>query len=732
VLDEYQKIVAAEDAERFVEALVAASPIQALIASRQRPSWTSARRILYREVLELDQTALAMDSAEAAQVLSRRTVRSASGLAALANGWPAVIGLASVSPAEIEDQKQVPESLYRFFAEEVFGALGNDVQAGLMTLAVAPVLDRKLAAELLGSRDADAVCTAALDVGMLVERGTGLDLHPLARSFLDERARQAAVTPSTGIVRKCLQRYITSRDWDAAFDLIALSGPGGALEKLMFEALDDLLDSARLSTIETWTIFASDAELHAPVFALARSEVALRLGRYMEAQAFAETAAEQDWDQRSRALAIAGRAAHLASQEEEALELFRLAESAATTDRERRDALWGQVMCAIELELPEAASALELLRGSVRRSDHREVVRAAMCTLSHQMRLGSLDLAEADRVAQIVPALSDPLVESGFQNVYASALGLTSRYEEALEVSATLLTTLSRYKLDFAKPYAYCWSAVANSGLRRWASAHRDLNEARAAARTTRNSHGERAWVSALLRLLAQQGRYQAALALQLPDLRSTLPSDRVEVLCSRAIVLASVGRIVEARAIVEETRGSTCAIEPRVLGAAADAICAVKARDGDAMSRVAQLEDVAFSTGAVDLLVTAYRTAPELLPALFRTTGQPERLCGLIERARDSDLAHAAGYSRALDGDPRSLLSRREHEVYELLCQGLTNRQIAELLFISESTVKVHVHHIYDKLGVRSRTALTVRAALERSAQATSAIEDTDVGVAS
>ncbi len=40
-------------------------------------------------------------------------------------------------------------------------------------------------------------------------------------------------------------------------------------------------------------------------------------------------------------------------------------------------------------------------------------------------------------------------------------------------------------------------------------------------------------------------------------------------------------------------------------------------------------------------------------------------------------------------------------------LIQRLTNREIAKILFIEESTVKVHVHHIYDKLGVRSRIAL-------------------------
>jgi DNA-binding NarL/FixJ family response regulator len=42
--------------------------------------------------------------------------------------------------------------------------------------------------------------------------------------------------------------------------------------------------------------------------------------------------------------------------------------------------------------------------------------------------------------------------------------------------------------------------------------------------------------------------------------------------------------------------------------------------------------------------------------------------------------------------------------EVHELLAQGLTNEEIAKLLYISVSTTKVHVKHIYEKLGVRSR----------------------------
>ena len=52
----------------------------------------------------------------------------------------------------------------------------------------------------------------------------------------------------------------------------------------------------------------------------------------------------------------------------------------------------------------------------------------------------------------------------------------------------------------------------------------------------------------------------------------------------------------------------------------------------------------------------------------------------------------------------PRPASRPRESEVHELLAQGLTNEEIAKLLYISRSTTKVHVKHIYEKLGVRSR----------------------------
>ena len=59
-------------------------------------------------------------------------------------------------------------------------------------------------------------------------------------------------------------------------------------------------------------------------------------------------------------------------------------------------------------------------------------------------------------------------------------------------------------------------------------------------------------------------------------------------------------------------------------------------------------------------------------------------------------------------DEQPSAVLSRREEEVAALVARGLTNRQIASELSISEHTVATHVRKILRKLGLRSRAQLS------------------------
>jgi DNA-binding CsgD family transcriptional regulator len=52
--------------------------------------------------------------------------------------------------------------------------------------------------------------------------------------------------------------------------------------------------------------------------------------------------------------------------------------------------------------------------------------------------------------------------------------------------------------------------------------------------------------------------------------------------------------------------------------------------------------------------------------------------------------------------------ISKREKDVVQLICKGLSNQEISEALFISLQTVKDHIHRIFNKTGVKNRVQLT------------------------
>jgi len=82
-----------------------------------------------------------------------------------------------------------------------------------------------------------------------------------------------------------------------------------------------------------------------------------------------------------------------------------------------------------------------------------------------------------------------------------------------------------------------------------------------------------------------------------------------------------------------------------------------------------------------------------------------------LGEQWIDPEIAHRTreAEQRAASAPP---LTRRERELVELVRQGLRNRDIAIELGVTEGTVKVYLHAIFDKFGVESRTELALRAA--------------------
>src|SRR6202790_4145764 len=68
-------------------------------------------------------------------------------------------------------------------------------------------------------------------------------------------------------------------------------------------------------------------------------------------------------------------------------------------------------------------------------------------------------------------------------------------------------------------------------------------------------------------------------------------------------------------------------------------------------------------------------------------------------------------GSSRSGTSRERSPLSQREREIVQLVAQGYKNKEMADKMFISEQTVKNHLHNIFDKLGVSDRLELALYA---------------------
>ena len=182
------------------------------------------------------------------------------------------------------------------------------------------------------------------------------------------------------------------------------------------------------------------------------------------------------------------------------------------------------------------------------------------------------------------------------------------------------------------------------------------------------------------------------------------------EYFASRALLFACAGDTVEAARWAERAMSVTGHVEAQTLATCARAISALQRGGPHGHPHVKEAFALIRTHRHFDALVCAYRGFPSLLAAATEYEN-PETLGTLIQRAGDHDLAKRAGISIPRAARMNSL-TRREEEVFALLGQGRSNRQIAKALFITEVTVKVHVRHIFEKLGVRSRTEAAIVAA--------------------
>lgn len=710
VIDDYQLLAESEATETFVDALVAEPSIPFLILSRERPSWVSAKKLLYGEVAEFGRTTLAMTHEEAASVLPE-SHEEMPGLVSLAEGWPAVIGLAALLPSRISQSAgDIPETLHEYFAEELFQCLSGKLKWKLARLSIAPAINEPIARALFGG-EGEAVLRRGYRAGFLSRGPAGYEMHPLLRQFLRTKLRESYADTIVETAQSLGDAYLKTSLWDEAVAVASEFGLDHIVLQVLHEALDAALSDGRIATVERWLALGRSAAPTAPIVRFAEIEIAFRTGNAATAREKAAplvTSIATSDPLAARIYLRAGQISHLDDRLDEAVRLFSAAEAAARTPAEMRGALWSRFVSLTDLDDREGADKALASLEALPPLGVDDLLRASQARLQSALRWGGLTnaLEACASALKLVDESDDPFVRTGFLQTYGVALVLAARYSLADEIARREMGEARRFKLDWVLPHALEMHACAAIGRREFDRALRTLARVRRLAQG--NAHTElNADVLKARISLCTGAPEQAVTLLEGRGGDATSPGMRGDYLATLGLALACAGRVEDGNRLLDASEAVTTHLEARVLAAFGRAAVTHFSDPDDGVDAAVLTNacDTAILTGNFEAFIIAYRACPALLAHLHRAKTDCRPLYGLVGEL-DPRLAETFGVKPAARG--RTVgdeLTRREREVLELVRQGLSNRQIAHTLWISESTVKVHVHHVLEKLGVQSRT---------------------------
>src|SRR4051812_252548 len=704
LVDEWEA-AATDEAEELLSMLVEGLDIRFLITTRTRPEWFTPRLEVYGEGLEIGVDELTMTDGEAALVLN--TVGAVAGRARLmrtAEGWPAVLGLAAMSgDVDFTSSRLLSHTLYDFLASELLASARAETEAGLMLLAVASTTDVEVARSILGA-NADAMIGDAVARGLVaVTERRALTLHPLLRELLIRRFREAdAETRQVQLSRA--RRLLEMRRWDEALSVSEVAHDPAFASKALGAALDDLLAAGRTSSLQRWVAAARSAGAEGGLIDYAESEARLRSDDLEAAIGLATQATQSlDGDLAARAHLVAGRATHLTDRWQMAETHAESAAELAHTQQTREGALWLHFVAGYAPETAELRDRLDQFKRKARPSIQQSL-HAASGEISLAELEGNLDQAidGARSALAIATEGVDPFALTGLLSMYSYALILTCRYEESLKQVQALLQVAGSCGLEFPVPYAQVHRARALVGLGKFAPAARTLSLLERCMQDEPGSYFRGSLPVQRARLYASVGDLERALgALSLGPDEGLNRAGRGEFLGWQALLHAVAGDLDQARALAADALLASRSLEVAAIGLLAKAIAALAAEDGASASACLT---VVIENRVWDPVVVALRAAPALGEFV---ADQPELrrwLQRVLSASANTSLASRLGLQVPRAAKRAGELTAREREVHELLAQGLTNEEIAKLLYISLSTTKVHVKHIYEKLGVRSR----------------------------
>lgn len=196
----------------------------------------------------------------------------------------------------------------------------------------------------------------------------------------------------------------------------------------------------------------------------------------------------------------------------------------------------------------------------------------------------------------------------------------------------------------------------------------------------------------------------------------------RVALIDDHPVVRAGLRAIVDSfgdmSVVVEGSDGSLVDALPEGVDVV---VCDIQMPGVDGIAATKRLRAAG---GPPVLILTTFDTQADILAALeagalgYLLKDSPEQTLhdAIVATARGQRTLspEVAAQLAARIGAPQVALSAREREILGALATGESNRQLAARFFVSEATIKTHLIHIYQKLGVDNRTA-AVTVARER-----------------
>jgi ATP/maltotriose-dependent transcriptional regulator MalT len=700
VLDDYHELASASDVDQLMEALQVRVECRILVASRTRPHWLTSRHVVYGEVAEIGPELLAMTPEEVHGVLGRG--RHLEALAAQAKGWPAVIGLAAATGrAPVPPPPEaLPAALHRYLADELFTSASVALRRELVEFALLPLPSNASA----NSR----VLSEGRDLGFI----TGEDapeLHPLLREFLlTKLVDEPDYEPR---VREAVRRSVAAAAWDNALGLIVRYSVYDLFDPVLEEAFTPLVRSGLLATLSR---FAAEGQAALPIPSrivdLVEAEVSLREGRLELAAGLAKRALKwlpRDHRLVSHANAIVGQSSFLLAAFDDAEEAWVRARATATDERDEFEATHGLAVTRIFDE----REGVDEVVGELAKRRHESplhLVRYATAEINRRRFFEGLrgDL-HIDEAVHSLGSVDDPRARTSFSYSVAYTLGVRAEYEKAMRFLDVFVEDAKKFDLEFAMPFAHWTAGMLALGLRRFGAAERAIQAVEDAARQSGDESHTINAASLRARLLLQMGQPDEALsAVQAERSGRLMPSWLGEYLATRALIHACLGEFSDSDEDARAALRLTGIGEVKMLVEAAQAVSSARRGGGDAF-RVVQMAN---ASGVWDPVVCAVRCCPELADLLSADKRARPEMESLYVLSHDRALARRAGFRTRASRSPDEVLSPRELEVLGLIARGLRNREISEALFIANSTTKVHIRHIFEKLGVRTRAEAVAR----------------------